>query len=103
MKTIHCVDVSGSMCQDQLEQAHREVLKRFKPKDIVVLFSVRYLVVTDIERPFTSYTWKDYPWLFGGTWPEEVLAFAKSQDGNTILYSDGYLSGIDQFNEFVKV
>jgi len=67
------------MSREQLGNAQQEVLRRFHPKDIVALFSVRYHIVTDIERPFASYSRKEYPWLLGGTDPREELNLPKNK------------------------
>jgi len=84
------------MSREQLGNAQQEVLRRFHPKDIVALFSVRYHIVTDIERPFASYSRKEYPWLLGGTDPREVIEFAKKQNARSILYTDGWLLDCDR-------
>lgn len=103
MITVHCVDISGSMSLDQLETAHREVLKRFKPQDIVMLFSVKCFQVFDLERPFTSYN-IDVD-SGGGTDAHDVLKFVQTCNAKSILYSDGYLlqSEISQFDDFLKI
>ena len=94
----------GSMSDDQIETAQREVLKRFKPRDIVALFDIRYMIVHDLERSFAEYA---NPEVFGrgGTDASEVLEFAKQQGAKTILYSDGWLMNdqVVQFNEFVEI
>lgn len=94
MITVHCVDVSGSMSSDQLAQAKQEVLRRFKPKDIVVVFDTQYEIVTDLERSFY-----DYPSCFvvgrGGTDPTSAVEFAKKQSAWCIIYTDGCMLDTD--------
>lgn len=105
MITVHCVDTSGSMSDDQLDQAQQEVMKRFKPKDIVVLFTVTFKVVTDLDRPFKSYSSKEFSFFRGGTDATEVLEFAEKQSAKKVLYSDGWLfeNQVKQFDEFVEI
>src|SRR5258708_19135476 len=103
MITVHCVDTSGSMGSNSLVWAQQEVLKRFKPKDIVVLFSMSYLIVSDLDRPFTSYP---YNFAMGaGTDATEVLEFVKAKGANSILYSDGQVPDdqLKQFNTFINI
>jgi hypothetical protein len=100
MKTIHCVDISGSMTNDQLIKSRQEVIKRFKPLDVVVLFSYEYFIVYDLDRCFTSY--KHHKFTMRGTNASKVLNFVAEQQANSILYSDGYLTNVDKFNEFVE-
>ena len=104
MITVHCVDISGSMSDEQIAKAQREVLKRFKPRDIVALFDVRYIIVRDLERNFKElYRLK----VIGrpSSLATDVLKFAQEQNAKTILYSDGYLveDQLSQFDEFVEV
>jgi predicted metal-dependent peptidase len=95
MITVHCVDVSGSMGDEQLDQAKQEVLRRFKPKDIVVLFDIRFQVVTDLERKFTEYLYPDGIIGRGGSDPTEAVEFAKKQNARSIIYTDGYILDTD--------
>lgn len=100
MKKLHCIDVSGSMSNDQIDFAKKEMLKRFGRGDVVVVFDAKFEVVTDMDRDFRSYI----P-FGGGTWADPVLEYAKKIGAEPILYSDGYLDpkALAQFSEFVKI
>lgn len=91
MITVHCVDVSGSMSEEQITLAQQEVLRRFKPKDIVVLFDIRFQIVTDLERKFSDYLYPRGVIGRGGTDPTEAVEFAKKQNAKSIIYTDGYI------------
>lgn len=94
MITVHCVDVSGSMSYQQLEQIKQEVLRRFKPKDIVVVFDTEFEIVTDLDRSFNDYT-RCFVVGRGGTDPKPAVEFAKKQNASTIIYTDGYMLDTD--------
>ena len=104
MITIHCVDVSGSMSSEQLKRAHKEVLKRFKPKDIVVVFSIEYRRVYDLERGFSDLVYGTN-YARGGTDARRVLKFVQEQKAKSILYSDGMMltKELLSFDELVKI
>jgi predicted metal-dependent peptidase len=95
MKTVHCVDVSGSMSGWHIDRAQAEVMRRFKPKDIVVLFDRRFQVVTDLERKFTEYLYPNVLIGRGGSDPTEAIEFAKKQNAKSIIYTDGYILDTD--------
>lgn len=101
MTTIHCVDVSASMSDEQLKRARQEVQKRYVSGDTIVIFDVSYKVVENLELPFDSYC--DSVIGRYGTDATAVLKFVKNQGAKSILYSDGWLSGRDQFDTFIDI
>lgn len=105
MITVHCVDVSGSMSAENLREAQKQVLQRFKPRDIVAFFSIGYHIISDLERPFDSYDRTEITGLWGGTLPRRIVQFAKDKGAKTIAYSDGFILDQDKalFDEFVVV
>lgn len=94
MITVHCVDVSGSMSQEQIEQAQQEVMRRFKPRDIVVLFDINFQIVSDLERKFNDYLRGNVIGR-GGTDPTAAVEFAKKHNARSIIYTDGFILDTD--------
>jgi hypothetical protein len=78
-----------------IDRAQAEVMKRFKPKDIVVLFDITFQIVTDLERKFTEYLYPDGIIGRGGSDPTEAVQFAKQQNARSIIYTDGYILDTD--------
>jgi predicted metal-dependent peptidase len=97
--TLHCIDISGSMTNAQLDIARKEVLKRLANDHLIAVFDNNFTFIKDVYEDFSKYQ------SAGVTYAEPILNIAKSLKLETILYSDGDLlpEEISQFSQFIKV
>jgi hypothetical protein len=108
MTTAYCIDVSGSMSDEDKEKAFKFVSKGIEPGDSVILFDI-YAVLVD-SKELSSANVVSNNRLFsigrGGTDASNCLKLAKEVGAyRTVLISDGYLveEQILLFNKFIDI
>jgi predicted metal-dependent peptidase len=98
MKTAFCVDVSGSMSSDGIQQAYNYIHRFFKREDVTIAFDVKATIVCyeifngkeDSIRKFGG----------GGTYAPCAIKLANEEGCNRlVLLSDGCMPPED-FNKF---
>lgn len=100
MTTAYCIDVSGSVSDEQIKAAFSFVQKGIEPGDCIIVFDGIARKVT-LDWANTSLR---LPVLRGGSRSSNALDFAKLLGCyGTVLISDGYCDPINGFSKFIDV